>query len=100
MLLEHCYKALFNCLTRADHIKNDGRRLIEKSQRLELIVQAMKERGESEEYIQEMYETMTPPEKELLETINMRCKSLMYAEIGLDETIFLLQLYQDYQHLK
>lgn len=100
MLLEHCYKALFNCLTRADHIKSEGRRLIEKAQRLELIVQAMKERGESEEYIQEIYETITPPEKELLDNINTRCKNLMYAEIGLDETIFLLQLYQDYQHLK
>lgn len=100
MLLEHCYKALFNCLTRADHIKTEGRRLIEKSQRLEMIVQAMKERGESEEYIQEIYETMTPPEKDVLENINTRCKNLMYAEIGLDETIFLLQLYQDYQHLK
>lgn len=100
MLLEHCYKALFNCLTRADHIKSEGRRLIEKSQRLDIIVQAMKERGESDEYIQEIYETMTPPEKELLENINRRCKNLMYAEIGMDETIFLLQLYQDYQHLK
>lgn len=100
MLLEHCYKAMFNCLTRSDHIKSEGRRLIEKSQRLEIIVQAMKDRGESEEYIQEIYETMTPPEKDLLENINTRCKNLMYAEIGLDETIFLLQLYQDYQHLK
>ncbi|XP_031621411.1 DNA-directed RNA polymerase III subunit RPC3 [Contarinia nasturtii] len=100
MLLEHCYKALFNCLTRADHIKSEGRRLIEKSQRLDMIVQAMKERGESEEYIQEIYETMTPPEKELLENINTRCNNLRYAEIGLDETIFLLQLYQYYQHLK
>ncbi|XP_055313067.1 DNA-directed RNA polymerase III subunit RPC3 [Sitodiplosis mosellana] len=100
MLLEHCYKALFNCLTRTDYIKTEGRRLIEKAQRLEMIVQAMKERGESEEYIQEIYETMTPPEKDLLENINTRCKNLMYAEIGMDETIFLLQLYQDYQHLK
>lgn len=100
MLLEHCYKAMFNCMTRADHIKSEGRRLIEKAQRLELIVQAMKERGESDEFIQEMYETMTPPEKDLLANINTRCKDLMYTEIGLDETIFLLQLYQDYQRLK
>lgn len=65
-----------------------------------MIVRAMKERGQPEEYIQEIYETITPPEKELLENIKARCKSLLYAEIGLDETIFLLQLYQDYQHLK
>lgn len=100
MLLEHCYKAMFNCMTRAEYIKSEGKRLIEKAQRLELIVQAMKERGESEEYIEEIYETMTPPEKDLLANINTRCKDLMYTEIGLDETIFLLQLYQDYQQLK
>lgn len=100
MLLELCYKATFNCLTRSDHIKTENTRIIEKSHRLEMIVRAMKERGQPEEYIQEIYETITPPEKELLENIKARCKSLLYAEIGLDETIFLLQLYQDYQHLK
>lgn len=100
MVLEHCYKALFNCLTRSDHIKSENRRLIDKSQRLELIVLEMKKRGQPEEYIQEIYETITPPERELLDNITARCKNLMYAEIGLDETIFLLQLYQDYQQLK
>lgn len=100
MILEHCYKAMFNCLTRSDHIKSENRRIIEKSQRLEVIVRAMKDRGQPEEYIQEIYETITPPEKELLESIKARCKNLLYAEIGLDETIFLLQLYQDYQQLK
>lgn len=100
MLLEHCYKALFNCLTRAEFIKTENRRLIEKSQRLEIIVRAMKERGQPDEYIQEIYETITPPEKELLENIMERCKNLIFAGIGIDETIFLLQLYQDYQQLK
>lgn len=100
MLLEHCYKAIFFILTRSDFIKSENRRLIEKSKRLEMIVCGMKERGQPEEYIQETYETITPPERELLEKINARCMNLMHAEIGLDETIFLLQLYQDYQQLK
>lgn len=100
MLLEHCYKALFNCLTRSDFIKTENKRLIDKSQRLDLIILEMKKRGQSEEYIQGIYETITPPERELLDNITARCKNLMYAEIGLDETIFLLQLYQDYQQLK
>lgn len=100
MLLEHCYKSTFNCITRANHIKSENGRIIEKSQRLEVIVQTMKERGQPEEYINEIYETITPPEKELLESIKVRCKTLVSAEIGLDETIFLLQLYQDYQNLK
>lgn len=100
MLLENCYKTLFNCLTRAQHVKTENRRLIEKSQRLEMIVRAMKDRGQSAEYIQEIYETVTPPEKEQLELVKVRCKNLMIATLGIDETIFLLQLYQDYEQLK
>lgn len=100
MLLEQCYKSMFNCITRANLIKTENGQIIEKSQQLDVIVQTMKERGQPEEYINEIYETITPPEKELLENITARCKSLVCAEIGLDETIFLLQLYQDYQHLK
>lgn len=100
MLLENCYKTLFNCLTRVQHIKNENRRIIDKSQRLEMIVRAMKDRGQSAEYIQEISETFTPPEKEQLASVNARCKNLRIAGLGIDNTIFLLQLYQDYQQLK
>lgn len=100
MLLEQCYKAIFNCITRSNHLKSENSRIIDKSQRLEVIVQTMKERGQPEDYINEIYETITPPEKELLEKITIRCKNLVCAEIGLDDTIFLLQLYQYYQNLK
>lgn len=100
MLLEYCYKAVFNSLTRANHIKSDNSRLIDKSQKLDIIVHTMKERGQPEEYINEIYETITPPERELLDKIAIRCKNLVGAEIGLDDTIFLLHLFQDYQNLK
>lgn len=55
MMLDMCYHALFNTLTRSNFNKSENRRLIEKSQRLEGIVEAMKERGESEEYISEVH---------------------------------------------
>lgn len=77
--------------------KSENRRLIEKSQRLESIVEAMKERGESDEYIAEIYETLTPPERDVLLKVKLRIKSLFSAEIGLDETIFLLQLFMRYR---
>jgi hypothetical protein len=54
MLQEICYKALYNSITRSSFDKSVNKRLIEKSQRLESIVEAMKERGESEEYIEEV----------------------------------------------
>lgn len=100
MLLEYCYQAAFNCLTRANHIQSDNIRIIDKSQRVDVIIQTMKDRGQPEDYISEIYESITPPERELLEKIGIRCKNLTSAEIGLDDTIFLLQLYQDYQNLK
>ncbi|XP_058812197.1 DNA-directed RNA polymerase III subunit RPC3 [Topomyia yanbarensis] len=97
MLLEICYKSLYNSITRSTHDKTVNKRLIEKSQRLDSIVEAMKERGESEEYIAEIQETLTPPEKEILQKVKIRVKSLYSAEIGIDETIFILKLYQQYQ---
>uniref|UniRef100_A0A6B2E9S3 DNA-directed RNA polymerase III subunit RPC3 n=1 Tax=Phlebotomus kandelakii TaxID=1109342 RepID=A0A6B2E9S3_9DIPT len=97
MLMEICYKALFNGITRSNYDSSVNRRLIDKSQRLESVVEAMKERGESEEYIMDILETLTPPEREILEKVKIRIKSLYSAEIGLDETLFLLQMYQFYQ---
>lgn len=99
MILETCYKSMFNVITRGGHIKTENARIIEKSNRLDLIVRTMRERQQSEEYIKEIFETITPPEKELLQNINIRCKNLVNAEIGIDETILLLQLFQYYQSL-
>lgn len=94
---------------------------MEKSQRLDGIVEAMKDRGESEEYIAEVlklstfsaftdfddkfsffqiHETLTPPEREVLQKVKTRIKNLDSAEIGLDETIFLFQLYEKYENYK
>lgn len=58
MMLEICYKALFNSMTRSSYNKSENRRLIEKSQRLDGIVEAMKDRGESEEYIAEVVQSL------------------------------------------
>lgn len=100
MLLETCYKALYNSMSRSNIEKSEHRRLIEKSQRVESIVEAMKERGETDEYIAEIYETLTPPERDVLAKVKVRIKMLYSAEIGLDETIFLLQLFMRYRQLQ
>lgn len=109
-------------MIRSSFNKSENRRLIEKSQRLESIVEAMKDRGETEEYIAEVrlcpnsrerscavfkivislqiFETLTPPEREVLQKVKVRIKNLYSAEIGLDETIFLLQLFVKYRKLE
>ncbi|GAB0090570.1 DNA-directed RNA polymerase III subunit RPC3 [Sergentomyia squamirostris] len=100
LLVETCYKAIFNGITRSNYDSSVNRRLIDKSQRLESVVEAMKERGESEEYIMDLLETLTPPEREILEKVKQRIKNLYSAEIGLDETLFVLQMFQFYQQEK
>ncbi|KAJ6639936.1 DNA-directed RNA polymerase III subunit RPC3, partial [Pseudolycoriella hygida] len=98
MLLEICYKALFNSMTRSTFNKTENRGLIEKSQRVDGIVEAMKERGDPEEYITEIQDTLTPPEQEVLQKARTRIKNLDSAEIGLEETMFLFQLYENYKN--
>ncbi|XP_014089846.3 DNA-directed RNA polymerase III subunit RPC3 [Bactrocera oleae] len=93
MVLNMCYKALYNTIERSNFEKSEHKRLIEKSQKLDSIVATMKERGESAEYIDEILETLTPPEREILEKVKSRLKTLSKAEITLDSSIFLLQMY-------
>lgn len=77
--------------------KETNKRLMEKSLRLDAIVEAMKERNESEDVIQEILETLTPPEKDILEKAKIRIKNLNSSEIGLDETLMIFQFYLFYQ---
>lgn len=55
-LIETCYKALYNSMTRGIQDKEANRRLMEKSMRLDLIIGTYKDRGEPEEVIQEVCE--------------------------------------------
>uniref|UniRef100_A0A1B0BG50 DNA-directed RNA polymerase III subunit RPC3 n=1 Tax=Glossina palpalis gambiensis TaxID=67801 RepID=A0A1B0BG50_9MUSC len=93
MLLDICYKALYNDITRSNYEKVEHKRLIDKSQKLDSIVATMEERGESEDYIAEILETLTPPEREILEKVKNRIKILSKAELTIDDNIFLLQMY-------
>ncbi|KAH8353817.1 hypothetical protein KR084_002549 [Drosophila pseudotakahashii] len=94
MMLDASYKSLYNTIERSNFEKNEHKGLIEKSQRLDSIVETMKERGETDEYIAEIVETFTPPECEILNKVKNRIKTLSKAELALDDTIFLLQMYQ------
>ncbi|XP_067618122.1 DNA-directed RNA polymerase III subunit RPC3 [Eurosta solidaginis] len=93
MILNMCYKALYNTIERSNFEKSEHKRLIDKSQKLDTIVATMKERGESAEYIDEILETLTPPEREILEKVKSRIKTLSKAELTIDSSIFLLQMY-------
>lgn len=104
-------------MTRAIQDKEVNKRLIEKSMRLQFIVDAMKERGDSEDVIHEVFvqsdcllnllliifysfqinETLTPPEKEIVEKSKSRLKRLESAEVAIDDMLLLLQLFVYFQ---
>ncbi|XP_068155292.1 LOW QUALITY PROTEIN: DNA-directed RNA polymerase III subunit RPC3 [Drosophila tropicalis] len=94
MLLDISFKALYNAIERSSYEKFEHKGLIDKSQRLDAIVDTMRERGESDEFIAEIMETFTPPECEILKKVKNRIQALSKAELTLDNSIFLLQMYQ------
>ncbi|KAL1139356.1 hypothetical protein AAG570_006340 [Ranatra chinensis] len=98
MVLEICYKAVYNTLTRAAHERNENIRLIEKQEKLNSIAECMREQGTDDQQIKELVdEWMSPPEKAQLESIETMIENLRLAELHVDDTIFLMQLYNYYE---
>ncbi|KAG8328503.1 DNA-directed RNA polymerase III subunit RPC3 [Homalodisca vitripennis] len=98
MVLDTCYKALANSLTRRNFEKNENSRLIEKKERIEGIAESMREQGTDEQQIQELVDDwLTPPERSLLESVEAMIKKMNLAELQVDDTVFLLQLFTYYQ---
>ncbi|KAG8237751.1 hypothetical protein J437_LFUL014294, partial [Ladona fulva] len=91
MVLEMCYKAMYNALVKRESQKTENKRLIEKQQRIESIALNLKEQGASEEQLAEIEEMLTPPERTVLEKVRVTMDKLTEAELQIDETVFLLQ---------
>ncbi|XP_049835779.1 DNA-directed RNA polymerase III subunit RPC3-like isoform X1 [Schistocerca gregaria] len=96
MMLEVCYHATYNAMIRREHEKNENRRLIEKQQRIASITQNLREQGATPEQLAEIEEMLTPPERSLVEKVRMMLNKLSMAELQLDETIFILQIFLNY----
>lgn len=96
-LIETCYKALLNSKIRVIQDKEANKRLMEKSLRLQFFIESLKERGESAENIQEINETITPPEKLVVDRTKIRIKRLESSQVIIDEMLLLLQLFIHYQ---
>jgi hypothetical protein len=54
MVLEMCYKALYNAMIRREHERSENRRMIEKQQRIESITLSMREQGATAEQLAEV----------------------------------------------
>ncbi|XP_071528802.1 DNA-directed RNA polymerase III subunit RPC3 [Panulirus ornatus] len=97
MVLEWCYKALYNLMVQRETRAIDNRRLLDKRTRVDSIVENLKQSGGTDEQIQEVEEMMTPSERALVEQVLATQDKLFDAEMGLDETIFILQMFLYYQ---
>ncbi|KAJ3659248.1 hypothetical protein Zmor_010949 [Zophobas morio] len=97
MTLELCYKTLYNIMTRKNHERLVHKRIIDKKQRVETIIMGMRVQGAGDEQLADIEEMITPPEKEILQKIDLTMKKLNSVELEIDETIFLLQMYLLYQ---
>ncbi|XP_008192282.2 DNA-directed RNA polymerase III subunit RPC3 [Tribolium castaneum] len=97
MTLELCYKTLFNIMTRKNHERLVHKRIIDKKQRVDTIIMGMRAQGAADEQLSDIEEMITPPEREILQKIDVIMKKLNTVELEVDETIFLLQMYLIYQ---
>ncbi|RZB38677.1 DNA-directed RNA polymerase III subunit RPC3 [Asbolus verrucosus] len=97
MILELCYKTLFNIMTRKNHERFVHKRIIDKKQRVDTIIMGMRAQGAAEEQLADIEEMITPPEREILQKIELTMKKLNSVELEIDETIFLIQMYLVYK---
>ncbi|XP_030745567.1 DNA-directed RNA polymerase III subunit RPC3 [Sitophilus oryzae] len=97
MLLETCYKTLFNTMTRCNHEKLQNKRIIDKKHRIDTILMGMKAQNATEEQMADIEDMITLPEKEILENISRIIKKFNTVELEIDQTIFMLQMFLVYQ---
>ncbi|KAK6636612.1 hypothetical protein RUM43_010274 [Polyplax serrata] len=97
MCVEACYKSLYNIITLREQEKIDNKCLLEKKQRIDAIILHMRKEGASDEQVSEIEEMVTPPELALLEKIHLNVNKVSQAELQIDETLFILQLYLNFK---
>lgn len=92
-VLEWCYKALTNMMLRRVHVTEEHNRLLDKKQRVDLILSTMRPENSSPEQIAEVKEMVTPPERKQLAYVRHVTSKIALGEVQLDKTILVLQLY-------
>uniref|UniRef100_A0A6M2DHK0 DNA-directed RNA polymerase III subunit RPC3 n=1 Tax=Xenopsylla cheopis TaxID=163159 RepID=A0A6M2DHK0_XENCH len=96
VILDITEKSLLNSMSRKKLCLEENIRLLQKCERVENLVLTMKIRGDPEEHIQDIEDTITPADHENLARAKKEMVILGYSEIKLDETFFLLKTYLFY----
>ncbi|XP_061717107.1 DNA-directed RNA polymerase III subunit RPC3 [Cydia pomonella] len=95
---EMCYRALHNVARRAAAARGAHARLLDKRRRVRSIVHGMRARGEPQGNIDDVEETITPPEHLVLQGVEKQLKQLSVAELELDKSLFILKWFLSYSN--
>ncbi|GBP64017.1 DNA-directed RNA polymerase III subunit RPC3 [Eumeta japonica] len=90
MVLEMCYRATCNMCHVGALERRRHARLLDKVCRVRTIVHGMRTRGEPQENIDDIEDTVTPPERAALAAAERRLHRLSAAELELDRALFVL----------
>nr|CAG4649280.1 EOG090X04YD [Scapholeberis mucronata]SVE93579.1 EOG090X04YD [Scapholeberis mucronata] len=91
--LETSYKGLYNAMVRQMHEVSDNKRLLEKHERMETLLESMKAEGSPEEELAYIADSMSAAEKSLVAKINSMCDNLTLGQCQVDETVLILEGY-------
>lgn len=97
MCLDWTYRTIYNLMVQREMTQSDNARLLDKRMRVDSIVENLRQSGGTEEQVREVEEMMTPAEVQQVEKVSSTQDRLFDSEIGLDETIFVLQMFLYYQ---
>ncbi|CAH0719198.1 unnamed protein product, partial [Brenthis ino] len=92
-----CYRALHNACRAGAALRAAHARLLDKRRRVRSIVHGMRVRGEPQRHIDDVLETLTPPELAAVASAERRLHTLAAAELELDRDLFLISCYFAYE---
>ncbi|KXJ28893.1 DNA-directed RNA polymerase III subunit RPC3 [Exaiptasia diaphana] len=95
-LLERCYQTIGNLMSRRLSEIQDHSRVLEKQERMEATVMALKaQHGEeaAEEAAKDLEELVTEADREQLKKLKITLNKLQQSELQVDDTIFILTQY-------
>ncbi|RWS28970.1 DNA-directed RNA polymerase III subunit RPC3-like protein [Leptotrombidium deliense] len=93
-LIEKCYRALNNAIIRRTHEHQQNKTLLERKVFIDAVIANLQLQGNSpdvEKQIDDLNQSFSTHDKEILETIQKLTSKLELAECQIDETLFILQ---------
>ncbi|XP_063431897.1 DNA-directed RNA polymerase III subunit RPC3-like [Mytilus trossulus] len=95
-VLERSYKAMYNATLRKDNELTEHRRLLDKQERVDAIVASIEQAGGDDTQKDEIEQTITPTERDQIDTVKRTVQMLETSEIQIDDTMFVLEMYLFY----